>query len=249
METIKQSIQELSQQFTTKMAEFQQNLNSSIPAASPTSHLAAQFTAFRAFVMSALEGLHLQVQLLSKQQDQFEMRSRQKILLVHGVPEEKKEKIASCVVNVLSSKLKLPDLSVDDISRCHRLGGASSEKTRAIVIKFRDISLRNKVWFSKTNLKNTGITLSEFLTKSRHETFTAARQHFGITKCWTKNGFIMIIGPDGNRYSITSSTELSNIISNVTGDKQNIAPGTASAPSNDFKQKPVVARMKRNIRK
>ena len=66
MEAIKQSIQELSQHFQSQMAEFQQNLSSAIPVASPTSHITAQFSAFRSFVLSALEGLQLQENILSK---------------------------------------------------------------------------------------------------------------------------------------------------------------------------------------
>ncbi|CAH2238548.1 jg1479 [Pararge aegeria aegeria] len=82
MDTIKQSLQELSQHFNTTMAEFQHNLSTSIPATSPTSNISAQFSMFRTFVLSALENLQQQVEHLSKQQDKLEMNIRRTILLV-----------------------------------------------------------------------------------------------------------------------------------------------------------------------
>ncbi|CAH2263642.1 jg10927 [Pararge aegeria aegeria] len=60
---------------------------------------------------------------------------------------------------------------------------------------------RRSVWFAKTKLKGTSVTLAEFLIKSRHKTFLAARQRFGLAKVldqgwqncgallgWTTNG-------------------------------------------------------------
>lgn len=237
MEAIKQSIQELSQHFNSQMAEFQQNLSSAIPAASPTSHIAAQFSAFRSFVLSALEGLQLQVNILSKQYDLLDLRTRKKILLVHGVPEERNSADSAIAVKVLSNHLKMPDLELGDISRCQRLGTITSDKPRPILVKFRELSMRNHIWYAKTNLKNTGITLSEFLTKSRHETFMAARKRFGINKCWTKDGYIIVVGPDGKRHTISTYSELDNIHDATV--VQTLKPPVASSSASDSRTKPV----------
>ena len=75
MDSIKQSINDLALHFSTTMAEFQKNLSTAIPATSPTSNLAAQFSSFRTFILSALENLQLQVKYLSEQQDRLEMGS------------------------------------------------------------------------------------------------------------------------------------------------------------------------------
>lgn len=213
MESIKHSIAELTQQFNTQMTEFQKQLISTNSTASPTSNLAVQFNMFRSFVLTALEALQQQVQLLTKQCDSLEMHSRRKILLVHGIAEDK-EDTASHVIQALTEHLKIPELCIDDVSRCQRLGKISPGKPRPILLKFRDLSVRNQIWYSKTSLKNSGITLSEFLTRSRHETFMVARQRFGISKCWTKNGYIIIIGPDSKRHSIVSCAELDKITPN-----------------------------------
>ncbi|XP_046976346.1 uncharacterized protein LOC124542442 [Vanessa cardui] len=249
MDSIKHSIAQLTEHFNSKMAEFQQNLNSNMPAASPTSDIVSQFNAFRSFVLTALEGLQLQVELLSKKCDQMEMRSRRKMLLVHGVPEAKKENLSAYVSQLLSEHLKLPELSVDSISRCHRLGSSAPEKPRVILIKFQDPIIRNKVWYAKTNLKNTGVTLSEFLTKERHDVFVAARQRLGINKCWTRDGSIVIIGPDGKRHQITSMAEL-NTYSTATVSQQVSARTATSSNTNTQENKNSQGvRPKRNLKK
>lgn len=255
MDALKVTICELREHFDTKMADFQRSLQASAnPASSPTSNIAAQFNVFRTFIISALEGLQAQLGLLACKQEELEMRTRRKILLVHGIQESKNEKVASVVVEALSERLKIPDLKTESISRCHRLGRAKTNKPRAILIKFRDLGLRNKIWYAKTGLKNSGITLSEFLTKDRHGVFTAARQRFGVDKCWTRNGYVIVMGSDGAHNRITTLTELNSLPSssgqipstnNVTG-----ASATTSANTPVHKEgKSSYIRPKRVVKK
>ncbi|CAH2094986.1 unnamed protein product [Euphydryas editha] len=249
MESIQHSLDEMAQHFKTRMAEFQQSLNSTNPPTSPTTNIASQFSSFRSFVLSALEGLQLQVQLLHRQQDSFEMRTRRKILMVHGFPENKKENVTTSVIELLSDKLKMPDLTMDDVSRCHRLGTSVGEKARPIIVKFSTLAKKNQVWFAKSGLKNTGVTLSEFLTKPRHDTFMVARRRFGVTKCWTKDGIIVIVGPDGKRHSITNTAELDSLPYESTSREL----GTTSSSSGaavESKTKPAThaVRIKRNVK-
>ncbi|XP_046976461.1 uncharacterized protein LOC124542568 [Vanessa cardui] len=256
MEAIKQSIEELSLHFNTKMAEFQHNLQTAIPATSPTSNIAAQFTTFRNFVLSALESLQLQLSVLTKQHDLLEMRSRKKILLIHGIPESTSENVTVTAVKMLSQHIKMPELVPAAIRRSHRIGRPTKDKPRPILIKFQDLSLRNKVWYGKASLKNTGITLSEFLTKSRHEAFMVARQQFGVSNCWTKEGQIFIIGPGGVRHRITSTAELGSISNQLEPDNPAVVAtaGTSNqSPNHNTKGKTVqslqTTRPKRNLRK
>ena len=211
MDSIKQSIDDLALHFNTTMGEFQKNLSTAIPATSPTSNLAAQFSSFRTFILSSLENLQLQVKCLSEQQDRLEMLSRKKILLVHGLKETKSEDITKEIVESLSHHLHMPDLNIVDISRCHRIGSSKGDKHRAVLIKFKQLSVRNQVWYAKTKLKGSGITLSEFLTKTRHDAFMAARHRVGLSNCWTKDGVVFVIGPDGSRHRISSRLELNSI--------------------------------------
>ncbi|CAH0720395.1 unnamed protein product, partial [Brenthis ino] len=252
MDSIKQSLNDLAQHFNTTMAEFQQNLNTSIPATSPTSNIAAQFSTFRNFVLSALENLQQQVNHLSEQQDRLDMNTRKKILLVHGVPETKNEDVSTVMIKLLSDRLGMPELSIEDISRCHRIGSSKNDKHRVVLIKFKLLLIRNKVWYSKTKLKSTGITISEFLTKTRHDAFMAARQRFGVSKCWTREGVVFVIAPSGTRHRISSRSELDNISSLSEAHVSTAVPGSASGLiSSKARAAPPtqVNRAKRNIKK
>ncbi|CAH0718151.1 unnamed protein product, partial [Brenthis ino] len=138
MESMKHTIAELSEHFNSKMAEFQKQLQtSSASATSPASTIATQFSTFRSFVLTALEGLQKQLDVLSRKQDEFEMRSRKKILLIHGVQESKNEKMSQVVTKIISENLDIP-LKEDDISHCHRLGHSRSDKPRAVLVKFKN---------------------------------------------------------------------------------------------------------------
>ncbi|CAH0721883.1 unnamed protein product, partial [Brenthis ino] len=252
MDSIKQSLNDLAHHFNTTMAEFQQNLNTSIPATSPTSNIAAQFSTFRTFVLSALENLQQQVNHLSKQQDHLDMNTRKKILLVHGVPEAKNEDVTAVMVKLLSDRLDLPDLSIEDISRCHRIGSSKVDKHRVVLIKFKRLLIRNQVWYAKTKLKNTGTTISEFLTKTRHDAFMAARQRFGVSKCWTREGVVFVITPSGTRHRISSRSELDNIpgLTDVHVPAANTGAASTLTSSKARAAAPTqVNRARRNIKK
>ncbi|CAH2226843.1 jg9310, partial [Pararge aegeria aegeria] len=108
--------------------------------------------------------------------------------------------ISAC--RILSQHLTLTQLSPASVSRCHRLGGAGGNKPRAILIKFRDC---------------------------RHKIFLAARQRFGVAKCWTRDGIIMVLDSGGKRHRITTLAEL-NAISN-SGEDVPSAAIPAAAPT------------------
>ncbi|XP_047543259.1 uncharacterized protein LOC125075594 [Vanessa atalanta] len=247
MESIKHTLDELTQIFNARMNDFQRELKGSIPAASPTSNINSQFHSFRTFVLTALENLHLQVEFLSKQQDDLEMRTRKKILLLHGVPEEHKEDSAARVAQLLNKHLALTQLTSSDLTLCHRLGNPKTGKSRAILIKFKEFSLRNQVWTSKSNLKGTGVTISEFLTKRRHKIFVAARQRFGVAKCWTRDGVIFVLSADGTRHRLSSMPDLDAVPSSNASTSE----ASVMSPNEDVSKpsKPTITRTKRTVKK
>ncbi|XP_045504229.1 uncharacterized protein LOC123700901 [Colias croceus] len=237
MDSVQHSMMEMTATFNKKMAEFQRDLqnlssNNSQPASnSPTSKLAAEFNAFQSFVLSSLKTLQTQITFLSNQFNKLEMRSRRKILLIHGVPEDSKELPSKLAIKILTDHLKNLDLTEDAISRCHRLGVSKKDKPRPIVIKFKDAVMRNSIWYAKTDLKGSGFTLSEFLTKDRHDVFVAARARFGITNCWTKEGFIFVQLADGAKQRISVMADLDNIPSIHASS----SPGATGSTSNTHK--------------
>ncbi|KAI5644032.1 hypothetical protein NE865_03943 [Phthorimaea operculella] len=197
---------------TTKIADFQAELKQA-GRKQPNSIAAlnGEFTAFKTFVCSALDALQVQVDALARGLDRIEMHSRRKMLLVHGVTEQKKEDVTAQLVSALSCKMQSTTITSACIRTCHRIGTTKADskgKPRPILVKFTDASARERVWFGKKALKGTGITLSEFLTKPRHDAFMAARAKFGIKNCWTQNGCIHIKAADGVKRKIVSMAEL-----------------------------------------
>ncbi|KAJ2937700.1 hypothetical protein O0L34_g17513 [Tuta absoluta] len=107
--------------------------------------------------------------------------------------------------------MKISEFTSDDIQVCHRLG-TSTTKPRAVLVRFHRHDSRRVVWDAKTLLKGSGIIISEFLTKSRHIVFVAARKHFGVSNCWSNDGKIAIFLPDSSRRKIEVSSELQELI-------------------------------------
>ena len=240
MESIKESLSALTDLFNTKMNDFQQDLNKTSTPVSNNS-LPVEFNSFRNFILSVLNTLQSQVECLALELDRQEMKRRHKTILFHGVPEQKEENNTERITGLVAEHLDLPNFSSASVKDCYRLG-RYFDKPRPIVVKFSDQSVRNKVWFAKTKLKGTGVTQSEFLTRSRHETFLAARQRFGIGKCWTRDGIIYVITPDGTRHRIECKSDLNAILAQIKSP-----PKTAAASKNTEKTAPL--RVKRAVKK
>ncbi|CAK1546942.1 unnamed protein product [Leptosia nina] len=225
MEDLKKTVLNVSEMFTTKMEQFQQRLDkaSKVSPTESNTSIAMEFEAFKSSILFCLQNLQTQVEMLFRMQDDLEMRSRRKFLLLHGVNESKDENPTS-VAKMLSVLLKCPDLAADSLSRCHRLGTRRDTKPRPVLIKLRQHQVKEQIWSSKTHLKGTGITLSEFLTKGRHNIFMAARKQFGVSNCWTRDGNIYAIRPDGERCRIN---DMKDIIGSAFEDEPT---ATTSAP-------------------
>uniref|UniRef100_A0A2A4JP60 Uncharacterized protein n=1 Tax=Heliothis virescens TaxID=7102 RepID=A0A2A4JP60_HELVI len=234
MDHLNNTVTGLMEIFQKRMAEFEEKLQRAPVDPSNTSTLATDFAVFREFITQAVNGLQQQIQLLAKTVDSMEMRGRRSILLLHGVPEGKDEDTAQVVVDIVKERLSMDGFTADDIKRCHRMGrSTSSSRTRPILFKLRDVTVRNNIWFDKTKMKNTGITISEFLTKSRHDLFMAARKRFGVTRCWTRDGCVYVLAPDGSRHYISSVAELSTL------QPQDATESPAKSPAIAAPKKPI----------
>ncbi|KAJ0180205.1 hypothetical protein K1T71_003609 [Dendrolimus kikuchii] len=212
MDSLQDTMSQLVTSFKQRMDNFEGELQKG-HSSTTLSSLAAEFSTFKVFTLNTLKVLQSQIELLQQSTDNMEMYSRRKILLIHGVKEDKQEDLVDIVSKLVISKLKLDDFSREHIRRCHRMGKppSTSKKPRPILLKLSDISLRNLVWSAKSKLKGSGVTVSEFLTKMRHNTFMEARKRFGISKCWTQNGTIFVTAADDNRFRIKQLSDLDNI--------------------------------------
>lgn len=211
MESVYKTVAQMNEEFYKRMAEFELKLQKDSNAPATVASLSTEFTAFKLFTSQALNNLQGQLEIIAGTIDNLEVCRRRKILLLHGVAEQKTENLSQVVSNLVKLQFKI-DFSAEDINRCQRLGrSAATQKPRPILFKLKDLSVRDKIWFSKTKLKGSGITISEFLTKSRHGLFIAAREKLGVNKCWTKQGDIYFVGCDGKHRRLTSISELNKV--------------------------------------
>lgn len=228
MDAIQESLNQMMQCFNQRMDTIEEQLPKTVPG-SPGS-IAAELASFKVFALASMRALQCQIAVLAQQVDQVEMQGRRKILMLHGLPEVQGEVTSEVVVKAVVEQLKLTGFSVSNISRCHRMGrAAGKDRPRPVLFKLRDVALRDKIWTSKTSLKGSGITLSEFLTKTRHDVFLAARQEFGIAKCWTGQGNVFVLGPDGARHRV-------NCLSDLAGIKLQKSATAAKEPATTVKE-------------
>lgn len=238
------NMDELAETFKTRMLQVEGDIkklsspaSQSKPPHKDIDSLYQEFSDFRALIWKTMATIRSQFELLSLGLDRQETASRRKVLLLHGITEVNEASALDTVMSMLSDQFKLPGVLPEQISSCHRLGNNTS-KPRPIMVRFVDFKLRTLVWNAKTALKGTNITVSEFLTKTRHDVFMAARKHFGIRRCWTSEGKIVLLLPDNKRRKLESMLELKPLLaeypavipSQPSREKASTAPGPAEKP-------------------
>nr|XP_037873461.1 uncharacterized protein LOC119629952 [Bombyx mori] len=205
-------LEDLSTTLNLRMAQHEEDLKNAATTDLPHKTIASlsrEFAEFKSFVCNALSALKTQIELLTLGLDRHEMMSRRKVLLLHGVNNNKDP--SATVLDILKGPMKLSHIISTDIVTCHHLG-ANKSKPRPVLIRFKCHSHRSEVWKNKVLLKGSGLTLSEFLTKSRHDAFLGARKHFGLKQCWTSEGKIVIQLSDKTRRKIETVAELRLLI-------------------------------------
>ena len=78
-----------------------------------------------------------------------------------------------------------------ELDGTHRIGNPKSgnKSPRPIIVKFGRYNTRRKVFVNKKRLKNTGISITEKLTKHRMEFLKKPKNEFGFN-VWTVDGRI-----------------------------------------------------------
>ena len=166
------------------------------------------------------------VRTLQVKNDDYEQRNRNECLVIHGIPEpgdgEAREDTDVVVCNQVNELLNV-DLGVDDLKRSHRLGvkklqgntqrttrSTASKSSRPIIFRLQSFRKRQEIFNSKKQLKGTGITITESLTRTRYDIYRAAVAKFSKENVWTSEGRIMVkLGTQ--KHSITTNDELSNL--------------------------------------
>jgi len=167
----------------------------------------AKLEAREKFVDKRLEELQDENDQLKEKTDDLEQRNRLENLRIFGVSEKKDEHTDQLVMEVASEQGIF--LERKSISRSHRVGKKIDGKHRAIIVKFVSYADRQKMFLAKKELKGTGITIREDLTRLRQEILRKASEYYD--NVWIQNGVIVI--KDGNRFHrVHTMKKLNNII-------------------------------------
>lgn len=149
----------------------------------------AENTAVIESLKTALEEKDRTISRLNNKIDDLEQYQRRQCLRIFGVKEEQAEdtdKIATDVAGRIGV-----ELSITDIDRSHRIG-KKSDKPRPIIVKFISYRKRREVFTNKKNLRGTGVTVREDLTRARHLLLKECITKYGLTNVWTQDGDIII---------------------------------------------------------
>ena len=84
------------------------------------------------------------------------------------------------------------ELTEKELHHTHRIGNPKSgnNRQRPIFVKFARYNTRSKVFVNKRKLKNTGILITESLTKYRIQFLKEAKREFGFNNVWMVVGRI-----------------------------------------------------------
>lgn len=208
--------EEIIRTFSARMTDYDEKLQKLAASTSSNSSpelavLTQDFLNFKTLVWKALALLKSQSELMALGLERHEAFLRKNVLLLHGIPEDLTVPPLTKVTSIFCTQMGLSDFSSNFIESCHRLGNHKG-KPRPILLRFRDIQYRQQIWENKTSLKGSGFTISEFLTKSKHQIFMEARKHFGIKNCWSSDSKIIILLPDKTRCKIELMSELKKLI-------------------------------------
>ncbi|KAJ8716673.1 hypothetical protein PYW07_003300 [Mythimna separata] len=232
LDSVQSAQEDLEQFFVERMDELEAQIQSAGPAKDTVAKVAEEFRTFRELMFKMLGLLRKQIAECSRVVDCLETRTRRKALIFTGFAEAEKEDCRALVLDVLHKRMALPDISSSSITACHRLGAASkgSTRSRPILVRFANVDCRSAIWKAKTGLKGSGVTVKEFLTRTRQTVFSRARLHFGITSCWTQDGVIVVRSPDGARLKISSLVELERLVAKFPKKAGESAAATGSKP-------------------
>lgn len=145
---------------------------------------------------------------LEERTDELEQYQRRNSLRIFGEPERDGEDTDCIAINV-AKKIGV-QLDLSDIDRSHRVGRKTNGGTRPIIVKFTSYRKRREMFSSKRNLKKTGITIREDLTRMRLEVLKKAVERFGQQNVWTTDG-VVIVKVRNSKVRVRTIAELDSI--------------------------------------
>lgn len=148
--------------------------------------------------------LKTEIEELKLEKDNMEQYNRRNNIRIFGVQEKNQENVLEVLQKLFTENLN-SSVSTEDIEICHRVGTKIEKKARPILVKFKENSTRNKIYYSKKALKGTKIVIREDLSKKRIGLVKTAVEEFGHKNVWTQNGRVYVF--QNNRKHVIKDTE------------------------------------------
>ena len=163
--------------------------------------------------------------------DDMEQYSRRSSLRVWSTVKETTGEQTDNIVCDVAKELGLT-IDSDEIDRSHRVGRPSTNKPRAILVKFISYKTRDKLYNARRKAKK-GIFISEDLTRHRQDIFYKARQHQKagtFSHTWTKDGRILVRLRNGDVRQISTIFDLDTTVDAVSEDDRQKVLQTRRGP-------------------
>ena len=133
---------------------------------------------------SKVSDLNTSVKNLEYQLDRQEQYSHRNSILICGITETQDENTDDIYLRTINEHLEV-ELTEKELDRTHRIGNPKSgnKRPRPIIVKFARYNIRRKIFVYEKRLKNSGISITESLTKGRMNFFK--KQKTNLDNAWT----------------------------------------------------------------
>jgi hypothetical protein len=147
--------------------------------------------------------------------DDLEQYRRRNSLRFHSCPPlGAHNSTDNVVISICKEKFNL-DLQEDDIFHSHSIGKTKANGSIQIICSFKNWKIKNSVYSKKKQLKNSGIFITEDLTRYRqsiNQELVKGKRAKKVHSFWTNDGRIFAKFSDrGRKYLIRSIDELHDL--------------------------------------
>lgn len=144
------------------------------------------------------------ISLLEQSTDFIQQTLKKNSLRFHGLVLDRETNFSVFICKFINDKL-LVDCKLDDINYVYKSGKKNESKN--FIVNFVRNEIKSQVYYAKSKLKGTGVSIYEDLTKSRYELFVKSKNKYGNKNVWTANGRIFAYS-NGTKLEITSESSL-----------------------------------------
>lgn len=166
-------------------------------------------------IKSDIKKLQMEMEAANKREEDRLRISNYNKIVIREMPEREGADLVDQVCGVINNSVKVT-CQKSEIKCCYRLGKLSREssgrKCRPVVVEFVCQWKRNEVFFSKKNLKGSGLVVCELLTVDRHRLFLKVRKEFEHNNVWTAKGTI-VVSINGAKVYVNTEGDLLKICS------------------------------------